>query len=184
MSEIIDKLEQEHANIEKLLDVLEGELSAFAKAEPVYYELILDIIDYFLDYPDLAHHPKEDLIYQKLRERDPKVAAQVGDLEAEHQNVGTLTREFAQTVRAVLLDTEISREDVVRAAKSFIDFQRRHLEMERTTFFPAALGALNEADWVAIDAAAQDRPDPLFNGVAAQRYERLYRDIMNWSSKA
>lgn len=178
MVEIMDRLEEEHDNMAKLLDILEHQLASFAEAGDVDYDLILDIIDYFLDYPDLVHHPKEDLIYQRLRKLDPGLASQVGDLEAEHREVGALTREFGEAVHAVLLEADISRDDVLAAAKAFIDYQRQHMELERTTFFPAALEALNENHWKTIDNAARKSPDPLFGGEVERRYEALRESIM------
>lgn len=182
MPEVLDRLEREHANFAALLEVLEHQLAVFAQAGPVDYAIILDIIDYFLDYPDLVHHPNEDLIYQKLRERAPELAAQIDDLEVEHHKIGELTRAFAETVRGVLLEFDISRDNVLSAAKDFIENQNHHMEMERTVFFPAARQALSEADWAAIDAAAQARTDPLFNGGATERYEALRQDIMRWKN--
>lgn len=183
MPEALDRLEREHANFAALLEVLERQLAVFAEAGPVDYSIILDTIDYFLDYPDLVHHPNEDLIYQKLRERAPELAAQIGDLEAEHRKIGQLTRAFEKTVRGMLLEFDISRDDVLSAAKDFIENQRRHMEMERATIFPAARQALSESDWAAIDAAVRVRSDSLFDGEAADRYETLRQDIMRWKNQ-
>jgi hemerythrin-like domain-containing protein len=78
---------QEHCNIESLLRVLEQELSVFERGDRPDYNVILAVINYFKDYPDSCHHPKEDLIVEKLKARDPLKAATIGDLEAEHREV-------------------------------------------------------------------------------------------------
>src|SRR5215468_8057597 len=85
MTDIIKILCQEHRNIESLLRVLEGELNVFDRGERPDYEVVLGVIDYFKDYPDCCHHPKEDMIVGKLKARDPVAAATVGELEAQHQ---------------------------------------------------------------------------------------------------
>ena len=54
---IIDSLRQEHRNIEKLLLVLERELSVFDRGERPDYQVIHAIIAYFLVYPNSYHHP-------------------------------------------------------------------------------------------------------------------------------
>jgi hemerythrin-like domain-containing protein len=59
---IIDLLRQEHRNIEKLLLVLEQELSLFARGERPDYEVIRAVIAYFEVYPDTYHHPQEDIV--------------------------------------------------------------------------------------------------------------------------
>jgi len=66
---IIDSLRQEHRNIEKLLLVLERELSVFDRGERPDYQVIHAFIAYFLVYPHSYHHPQEDMIFEKLRTR-------------------------------------------------------------------------------------------------------------------
>ena len=78
MIKIIELLHQEHRNIEKLLCVLERELSVFNRGDRPDYEVVLAVIDYFKDYPDSCHHPKEDIIVKKLKARDPIAAATIG----------------------------------------------------------------------------------------------------------
>ena len=104
MTDIIEVLRQEHRNIESLLCVLERELSVFDRGERPDYEVVLAVIDYFKDYPDSCHHPKEDMIVGKLKARDPVAAATIGDLEAEHQEGTKRLRRVAQAVERVLND--------------------------------------------------------------------------------
>jgi hypothetical protein len=35
-------------------------------------------------HPDSCHHPKENMIFEKPKARDPIAAASISDLEAEH----------------------------------------------------------------------------------------------------
>jgi hemerythrin-like domain-containing protein len=77
---IIERLSQEHRNIEKLLAILERELEVFDRGDRPDYEVIRAVISYFKVYPEVYHHPQEDLVFAKLRERDPVAAAKVGDL--------------------------------------------------------------------------------------------------------
>ena len=85
MTYVVEVLRQEHRNIEKLLRVLERELSVFDRGDRPNYEVVVGVIDYFKDYPDSCHHPKEDMIFDKLKSRDPAAAAKVGNLHAEHE---------------------------------------------------------------------------------------------------
>jgi hypothetical protein len=64
MTYVVEILRQEHRNIEKMLRVLERELSVFDRGDRPNYEVVLGVIDYFKDYPDSCHHPKEDIIFE------------------------------------------------------------------------------------------------------------------------
>ena len=81
---VIEILRQEHRDIEKLLLVLERELGVFARGEHPDYEVIHAVIAYFQVYPDACHHPLEDVVFEKLKVRDPTAAANIGDLAADH----------------------------------------------------------------------------------------------------
>jgi hemerythrin-like domain-containing protein len=51
MTYVVEVLRQEHRNIEKLLGVLERELSVFDRGDRPNYEVVLGVIEYFKDYP-------------------------------------------------------------------------------------------------------------------------------------
>ena len=99
---IIERLSQEHRNIEKLLAILERELEVFDRGDRPDYEVIRAVISYFEVYPEVYHHPQEDLVFAKLRTRDPVAAAKVGDLAHEHHKGAERLRQVAQAVRYVL----------------------------------------------------------------------------------
>src|ERR1700737_5042722 len=82
---IIERLSQEHRNIEKLLAILERELEIFDRGDRPDYEVIGAVISYFELYPEIYHHPQEDLVFAKLKIRDPAAAAKVGNRALEHK---------------------------------------------------------------------------------------------------
>lgn len=104
MVEIIEILRQEHRNIEKLLRVMEQELSVFDRGERPDYEVFGAVIEFFKKYPDTCHHPKEDIIYEKFKARAPHQADSIPDLEAEHREAAVRLRRVAQAIDAVLND--------------------------------------------------------------------------------
>src|SRR5260221_8389766 len=124
MVDIIQGLRQEHRNIESLLRVLERELSVFDRGERPDYEVVLAVIDYFKDYPDSCHRPKEDMIVEKVRVRDAVAAATINGLEAEHQEGKERLRRVTQAVEHVLSDQDLLRQNWVSIIRDFIDHDR------------------------------------------------------------
>jgi len=184
MTYVIEILRQEHRNIEKLLRVLERELSLFDRGERPDYEVIHAVIDYFTDYPDSCHHPKEDMIFERLKLRDASAAATIGDLEAEHQEGARRLRRVAQMVEAVLNDQDLMRHVVYDTMHDFIDHERRHMAMEERLVFPAALNALRPADWAEIALKLADRHDPLSQPSLDENFNRLRRNILELEEEA
>ena len=184
MVEIIEILQQEHRNIEKLLRVLERELSVFDRGDRPNYGVVLGVIDYFKDYPDSCHHPKEDIIFEKLKSRDPVAAANIGDLRAEHEGEARRLRRVAQAVERVLGDQDLPRENVDKIIRDFIDRERQHMEMEERIFFPAAVNILRPKDWADIALKLADRCDPLCEPGLEQKFNMLRRKILEIEAEA
>jgi hemerythrin-like domain-containing protein len=184
MSYIIEVLRQEHCNIEKLLCVLERELDVFARGDRPDYQVILAVIDYFMDYPDSCHHPKEDLIIEKLKARDPVQAAPIGDLEAQHREGAARLRRVAQAVERVLSDQDLLRQSVDDIIRDFIEHERQHMTMEEHVVFPAALNALRAEDWADIALKLTDRDDPFYQSDFVKKFDKLRGNIMQMESEA
>ena len=184
MTYVVEVLRQEHRNIEKLLRVLERELSVFDRGDRPNYEVVVGIIDYFKDYPDSCHHPKEDMIFDKLKSRDPAATAKIGDLPAEHEEGASRLRRAAQAVERVLSDQDLLRETVDEIIRDFIDHERQHMKMEEQIFFPAALNALRPKDWADVALKLADRHDPLSEPDLEQKFNMLRRKILEIEAEA
>jgi hemerythrin-like domain-containing protein len=140
------------------------------------------VIDYCLDYPDQCHHPKEDIVYAQLRERDPAVASKIGDLKQEHVKLAVLTQVFSNAVRQVHADAKIKRDQFMSLARRFIDGYRRHMELGETVYFPSALASFMEEDWLYVDARVTKRNDSLFGAQVAQQFPGLCDAILPFGS--
>lgn len=180
MSNIIQILLEEHRNIDKLLLVLEHELEVFDRSEEPDYEILQAVIQYFQDYPESCHHPKEDMVFEKLKVRDPAAANRIGDVEAEHQVETKRLRRLVEAVEEILAGREFLRQTFHDVVHDFIEHQRQHMDKEERLLFPAAVQGLRPDDWAELDARLNDRKDPLFNGVIETKFHALQRTILRW----
>ena len=174
---VLDALRDEHRNFSRVLEILAHQIELFEKAEEPDYDLAEKIIKYLINFPDLSHHPKEDLLYQKLCLRDQRIADIMGDLKTEHQKLGELTTTFEVKLKNVLLDAEQPRAEFIDAANEFIDFFRSHIMLEELRFFPAALRALTTTDWREIEESLAQSNDPIFGEDIAVPYVELRDQI-------
>ena len=180
MTRIIEILLEEHRNIKKLLHVLEQELDVFDHSDQPDYEILQAIIEYFQDYPESHHHPKEDMVFEKLKARDPALAKRVGDVEEEHQIETKRLQQFSRAVDDVLAGREFLRQTFHNVVHDFIEHQRKHMDKEELMLFPAAVRALQPEDWADIDTRLNDRKDPLFSGVTQNKFTALQQTILRW----
>ena len=169
-------LRLEHRQFSRVLDVLEYLIDRRVRDGYVDDELLDQVFAYFLGYPHCCHHPKEDLVYARLRERDPSLAERVGDLLGEHERLAGLTRSVANRVRK-------SREQLdpglVDSLREFVVVTRRHMEIEEREIFPPMEKVLTQEDWDEIDFAMFDQGDPVFDIDRERRFRELRNAILD-----
>ena len=178
MNDVIKLLAREHSDMRRLLDLLEREFARFDAGEVPDYALVQDIINYCLDYPDLCHHPKEDLIYDRMRARDEGAIAAMSELQREHELLHRLTVELKHAVAHVVQESSMPRDEFMRVANRFIERYREHIENEEQSFFPLAGDVLTGEDWDAITSQIEDRRDPLYDRAEAVRFKVLRDSIL------
>jgi len=181
---IIERLSQEHRNIGKLLAILERELEVFDAGKRPDYEVIRSIISYFAVYTEIYHHPQEDLVYAKLKIRDPAAVKRMGNLAREHRRGADRLRKVTEAIEFVLSDGEGLRQNIGDLVREFIANERHHMMMEDREFFPAALKALEPADWQAIASAVDNHKDPLFSDATEDRFGRVREYILQLEEEA
>lgn len=180
MPQVIDSLKADHVNMVQLLDVLDDQIGALERGAGLDYEVLSGILEYCLTYPDLYHHPKEDLLYRALRTRRPEVLQGMGDLECLHRELAEQTRRLAAAVHQILLEAELDRPAVVELAKAFTAAYRHHIAMEEEYFFPAAENYLVAEDWSKIQLGLRVVADPLFDGARARDLLDLRQRVLRW----
>lgn len=178
MPVVIRSLMQDHANVETLLSAMERQLNRFAEGEAADMELLRSTLDYFASFPDACHHPKEDLILQRLRERAPERAADLERLEEEHRELGEATTALADLVdRVAVGEEELPRDELTGRGQAYVDNYRRHMAMEERSLFEAAAELLTPEDWLIVGEAIYQNMDPVFGNRLNAAYDALRADV-------
>jgi len=179
MADIMAELRRDHANFTRLLDLLEQELATLGEGGTPDFELMLDMVDYIENYPDMIHHPREDLIFSYYLERHDEKADAVKAMMREHRDLKAMTDELNEEIDGLLHDAIVPRERLARQLREFIRVQRRHLEREEADLFPLVERRLDPGDWERIEAVLPDKDDPLFGKHVKDQYAGLYERILN-----
>ncbi len=177
MSHVIAALDRDHANVARLLELLESEILAIEVGKTPDYPLLQDIMRYMTQYPDRFHHPKEDLIFVQLLKRDPGARADVDDLLEEHITLGLAGQDFDRLLRTSSVDSVDLREQLGTLGFAYIRALREHMLKEERKLFPLAKVVLTKEDWKLIDDEVDAIEDPLFGPMISDEYQRLYRLI-------
>ena len=170
----LDALRHEHLNFEKLLRIFESELTQFHDAGLPDYGIMRDVMHYVTNYPDRAHHPTEELIFERLLRADSAARAPVEQLRRQHRWLTDTGIEILHLLDEIVADVPMAREPVESLAREYVQALRAHMELEESTLFPLAASRLSPDDWRAVAAAARRLPDPLFGNEPA---DQEYREI-------
>jgi hemerythrin-like domain-containing protein len=177
MSKDIRTLQDEHKNFGKLLDLLGSQLQRFHQGQRPNYELMQDIMYYMTRYSDHFHHPKEDLIFNKLLEHEASIWPIVGDLLAQHRTIVELGVNLYREISAIVSEAILARTTITESCQGYIDGMRHHMSIEEEQLFPLADTLLLEEDWTEINAVMTAGMDPLFGKVVEERYQTLLKEI-------
>lgn len=173
MSDLLARLQRDHSNFARLHVLLEQQAALMDRGETANFRLLSDIMRYMAVYPDVNHHPTEDLIFAKLASRAPEARAAVSDLQEEHRRLSEVGRAFANLVSAVL-GGGITPLDKLRGLMwEYLLLNRGHLAREEAEVFPHAARALTSEDWKEIEATLSASTDPLFGEVVDHSYHCL-----------
>ena len=179
MPEKIKQLQIDHQNIARLLGVLKEQTAHLEAGEYTDLQLIADIMHYFVNYPDIQHHPHEDLIFSSLTEKDPQVIDLVDELHHEHKSMADDSQRIYEEIKKMQGNAIISREKIVTDLKNYTNTYYAHIDKEEGRLFTLAETTLTEDDWIKIDDEMQFVEDPLFGRILSDQYASIYKVILS-----
>jgi hemerythrin-like domain-containing protein len=177
MSNSIALWQGEHVNFAAVLVLLEDHLDLFHQGKNPDYEMMLDIMFYMTHYPDVLHHPREDLAFARILELDINSRPIVDDLTEQHARLKAFGEALVRSLENVVNGSITSRDSVEVPGRAYIAEFRNHMLKEETAILPLASKLLSEADWAAIGAAVRHIDDPLFGPKGEERYASLREQI-------
>ena len=125
------------------------------------FALLRAMLFYVDEFPERLHHRKEDeLLFPRVRERCPELAATLDQLESDHEHGERAIRDLEHALLAFEVLGEPRREAFEHAVQGYVEFYLHHMAIEESQILPAAQRALTAADWAAIDAGFRRQPRP------------------------
>jgi len=167
-------LNNEHRYIASLLDALAEQADKLLPGHTPDYGMIRDITHYMAHYPDEFHHPREDLLFDRLVERDPESREVVAELQEGHREIYRRNRELLDALDRILSDGSTADNQRLKfLCDRYIGYYWEHVNTEEGTVFPLATAKLRQEDWYAVNSRARYVDDPLFGARVRKEYLRL-----------
>ncbi|VFN03963.1 MAG: Hemerythrin HHE cation binding domain-containing protein [Candidatus Kentron sp. G] len=132
------------------------------------------------NYPDLFHHPKEDILFQRVTKRDESANSIVAELVQDHHALADQGKALFDLLHALIHEHPVERGTLEAKAREYILTLRTHMNLEEGTLLPMAKKVLHEEDWSEIEGIMGNRDDPLFGeNIVQAEYLALYEYIRN-----
>jgi hemerythrin-like domain-containing protein len=179
MAKTLKQLHIDHINLSKLLNILERHFDLLETGGEADLGLMIDIMTYMTQYPDLYHHPKEDLIFEQWEKRDASVRPLVEEIGVEHKAIIRASIHVLESLRGIIIGVMQRRDEVIAGGRKYIAWQREHLNKEEGQLFPQVLKTLSPEDWQWIDEHIATQDDPLFGRVVSEQFRERYDQIMD-----
>lgn len=181
MHRLLKELHQDHLNLGRVLRLLEAQLELIRADAHVDIHVLGEIVDYVQSYPDLVHHPREDVIFAAYRERLGQNLDLIDRLTGEHQTLIARTAGLRASLEQWRSDTPVLRAHIVALIGEYLRLQWEHLNLEESAVYGLLENGLDAADWERIEAALPPGADPLFGELTRQRYQNIYERVVEYA---
>ena len=144
------------------------------------FDVLRAMLFYVDEFPERLHHTKEsELLFPRLREREPALAEVLDKLERDHASGEKAIRDLEHALLAFEVMGEPRRDAFEHALQRYIGFYLEHMAVEENQILPAAQKHFTVADWAELDAAFGANRDPLTGRHApSEEYRALFSKIV------
>ena len=170
---LLQELREDHRNMANILEMLDELVHQVEAGDDPDFGLLGEIMRYMIVYPDAIHHPKEDLMYSRLRERRPDLAEGLEDVEADHLAIAELGARLRDDVEAVNAGTAVRRGTIIADADKYALRLRSHMQWEEQDLFRRIDIMLDEEPQEFDVSRYAHTKDPVFGLEAESGFSRL-----------
>ncbi len=175
--ELMTELRDDHRNMAIVLDLLASLVTEMEAGKDPDFELFDEIMRYMTIYPDAVHHPKEDVVYEQLREKRPDLSEGLDDVPGDHRDIARLGSLLRDEVEAVNAGAAVRREKMIDDTAAYIERLRGHMQWEETDLFPR-IDKMLEAEPHRVNVAQWEHiKDPVFELEIEAGFRRLMQSL-------
>jgi hemerythrin-like domain-containing protein len=177
----LDVIRDEHQALAAMLRSLKMMLAQARREGHLPDFAVLRAMMFYVDeFPERLHHTKESaMLFPRLRERAPELAATLARLDNEHARGEAAVRDVEHALLAFEVMGESRREAFEQAVDRYVTAYLEHMAVEESQVLPVAQRVLTPADWAELDEAFAANRDPLTGHEPADEYRELFHTIVS-----
>lgn len=173
LATLLGELRQDHRNMALLLDLIEAESELMSGDDEPDLELLRDIMRYMTVYSDAVHHPREDVVYEAMREHSAQLAEGLAGVVDDHADIAELGGRLRADIEGAIAGSAITRKRLLDDLHDYVDRLRRHMKWEEDDLFLRADQLAQEDAGRRIDITGLAGSDPLFGATTTPSFANL-----------
>ncbi len=152
MHPIFLQLETDHQRMQRMLYDLNHQIESYFGLHdaPADVDAMMRCLDYIQIYPEVWHHPVEDIIFRQLLTKPGVNHYAVENVLRDHGMLEALSDQLSLIFSELRLSEKPVRPAIIRLSKHYHSRQISHIHEERGIFQMAG-ELFGDADWQAIE---------------------------------
>jgi len=143
---MLTQLRQDHANMARLLHVLQLKHKTLADGDRPDFRLIREVVDYILDYMNGFTIPLERICSDQLVAKESHIHELSTRLADDYQHLHQQLMRLSQDIDMILMDGVMPMDKFAADLKSYLEAHRAYLRAEREELFPLIREHFDEDD--------------------------------------
>ncbi|MFT7461546.1 MAG: hemerythrin-like domain-containing protein [Planctomycetota bacterium] len=177
MKQTLVEIHNDHLNYARLLDQLKTDIEKLQQSTNPDFIRLYDIMNYLTNYPDVSHHPIEEIIFARLKRKAPESIGLINQLNSEHKELAKLGHILKEELQKVTSGAIVSKDNILNAAKDYCELLSNHMNVEESQIFPIIENMLTHEDWLLLDVQISALTDTLFGDAIQEQFSDLYKRI-------
>ena len=174
---LMQELRLDHRNMAVVLHLMDDIVTEMEAGEDPDFELLDEIMRYMTVYPDAVHHPKEDIVYDKLRHKRPDLADDLANVPDDHRRIAELGSLLRADVEAINAGAAVRREKMIDDTRAYVSCLREHMLWEEEDLF-RRIDLMLDAEPYKVDISSIEHiRDPVFELEVEAGFRRLIESL-------
>ncbi|MCA1772076.1 MAG: hemerythrin domain-containing protein [Halomonas sp.] len=162
---MLNQLRSDHANMARMLHVLQLKQKALVQGERPNFQLMREVVDYILSYMDSFAVPLERICVERLSKVSSEYSVLTEKMADEYRQLTPRLQQLSNDIDMILMDNVLPMDRFADDLKAYLEVHRAYLRHEREELFPLIDKHFSEDD---MEALRQSLP-----AEAQQSLERL-----------
>ncbi len=133
---MLNQLRLDHANMARMLHVLQLKHKTLADGERPNFQLMREVVDYILSYMDGFAAPLEKICVERLQEQAPEHLPLMEKMASDYRELKPRLLRLSNDIDMILMDNVLPMDRFADALKAYLEAHRGYLRQEREGLFP------------------------------------------------